>query len=86
MANAPRAGRDGRGYRFDLGSEKAEIFLRAGLDIEKHETLLICPSGKSIWSAPFVMSAFAGDDSMCRVNISADCAKLTGELYLRRSK
>jgi hypothetical protein len=52
------------------------MFLQMGLDRQKHETLLICPSGKSIWSAPFVIPAFAGDDSMCRVNISADYAKL----------
>jgi hypothetical protein len=76
MANAPRAGRDGKRYRFDLGFGKTEIFLQMGLDRQKHETLLICPSGKSIWSAPLVIPAFAGDDRMCRVNILADYAKL----------
>jgi hypothetical protein len=41
----PSVGRDGGGYRFDLGFGKTEIFLQMGLDRQKHEPLLICPSG-----------------------------------------
>src|SRR5216683_6526610 len=32
MANAPARGRDGEGYRSDLGKGGTEIFLQAGLD------------------------------------------------------
>src|SRR5260221_13664757 len=36
-------GRDGGGYRSDLGQARTEIFLQKGLD----RKWLICPSGKS---------------------------------------
>jgi hypothetical protein len=43
----PSEGRDGDGYRFDLGLARTGIFLQMGLDRQEHEPSLICPPGKS---------------------------------------
>src|SRR4051795_6961782 len=45
IAIRPSVGRDGAGYRFDLGKAGRGIFLRKGLDWRKQASDLICPSG-----------------------------------------
>ena len=41
VAQRPSVGRDGEGYKADLGLRKTRIFLQRGLD----RLLVICPSG-----------------------------------------
>ena len=43
IASRPSGGRDGEGYRFDLGKARSGIFLQEGLDRKS----VICPSGGS---------------------------------------
>src|ERR1700730_16997544 len=43
IARRPSGGRDGEGYRFDLGKARSGIFLQEGLDRKS----VICPSGRS---------------------------------------
>jgi hypothetical protein len=45
IACRPSVGRDGGGYRSDLGQRKTGIFLKTGLDRGHSADELICPSG-----------------------------------------
>src|SRR3954453_21442144 len=46
IAIRPSVGRDGAGYRFDLGNSRTEIFSQRGLDWRNQASDVICPSGK----------------------------------------
>jgi hypothetical protein len=60
MANAPRAGRDGKRYRFDLGFGKTEIFLQMGLDRQEARGVADLPVGQNRLVRPTRHVSFCG--------------------------